>query len=214
MKTEEEIARILLASNAVTLRPQKPYKYASGILSPIYCDNRLLISLPEERRMIVDAFLDLIKESKAEFEVVAGTATAGIPHAAWISDRLGKPMIYIRQDAKDHGKQNSIEGSLRKGERVIVIEDLISTGGSSVNAVKGVRSAGGIVDSCFAIFTYEMKKAKESFRDARCKVYPLTTFSTLVKIAAQKGYISSEDEKTVLEWNADPEGWGRNMGFE
>ncbi len=176
MKREVEIAKILLESKAVTLRPEKPYRYASGILSPIYCDNRVLISLPEKRKIIIDSFIDLIKSSKIEFDVVAGTATAGIPHAAWIAHKLDKPMIYIRQKTKGHGKENSIEGILTKKDRTIIIEDLISTGGSSVGAVKAVKAKGGIVDACFAIFTYEMKKAKESFREVKCKVHTLTNF--------------------------------------
>jgi len=214
MSRESEIASILLDSNAVSLRPDKPFRYASGILSPIYCDNRILISLPDERKKVIDSFLSLINETKAEFEVVAGTATAGIPHAAWISDKFGKPMIYVRQTTKSHGKENVIEGLLQNNDNVIVIEDLISTGGSSVQAVKAIKAKGATVSGCFAIFTYEMKKAKDAFRDVKCPVHALSNFSTLVKTAKEKGLISSEDEKTVLEWNSDPSGWGRKMGFE
>ena len=214
MEREIEIARILLKSKAVALRPGKPFRYASGILSPIYCDNRLLISLPREREKIISAFLDTIKQNKINFDVVAGTATAGIPHAAWISDRLKKPMIYVRSESKDHGKENCIEGTLNKNDEAIVIEDLISTGGSVINAIKSVRSAGGKCDNCLAIFTYEMKKALDAFKDLNCRLFTLTNFSTLVKTASLEKYVSKKDEEIILEWSVDPQGWGRKMGFE
>jgi orotate phosphoribosyltransferase len=214
MRLEIEIAAILLESNAVTLRPEKPFKYASGILSPIYCDNRLLISLPQAREKIIEAFIASIKNIGLKFDTVAGTATAGIPHAAWIADRLKKPMIYVRSESKDHGKENFIEGTIHKGEEALVVEDLISTGGSVINAVNAIRNVGAIANNCLAIFTYEMKKAKDAFKGINCKLYTLTNFTTLVKLACEKNYISKENEKTVLEWNQDPQGWARKMGFE
>lgn len=212
--SKADIAKILLDSGAVTLRPGKPFRYASGILSPIYCDNRILISLPDKRELIRDSFAQAIKEHELEFDIVAGTATAGIPHAAWLSEKLSKPMIYVRQSVKAHGKQNSIEGILPKGDRVLIIEDLISTGGSSIAAVKAVKAGGGTVVGCISIFTYEMKKAKKAFKEVNCPVFSLTTFSTLVNAAKETGSITEDEEKAVLEWNKDPESWGRKMGFE
>lgn len=210
----EEVAKILLKIKAVTINTEEPYRYASGILSPIYCDNRLLMSYPEMRIQIVDAFLGLIKEKELDFDIVAGTATAGIPHAAWIADRLQKPMIYIRGGSKDHGKQNKIEGKLEKGQKVLVIEDLISTGGSSVAAVEAVKEAGGEVIACAAIFTYQMQKAKDKFEAAACPLYTLSNFSTLVDVTVQTGYLTDEKATMVKEWNKAPAEWGDKMGFE
>lgn len=205
----EEVARILLEAKAVMLNPSKPYRFVSGVLSPIYCDNRLLLSYPEMRVKIVESFLEKIRENNLEFEIVAGVATAAIPHAAWIAERLGKPMIYVRSSKKEHGKENLIEGKLEKGKKVIVIEDLVSTGGSSVGAVKAVKEAGGDVVACVAIFTYEMEKAERLFSEAECPLYTLTKFSTLVDVASKNGYMSEEETAKVLEWNKDPQGWGK-----
>ena len=213
-KTEELIAKILLESNAVTLNAAEPFRFTSGILSPIYCDNRILISLPEKRSSIIDNFIKVIKESAVDLAVIAGTATAGIPHAAWIAHRMNLPMIYIRGESKAHGKKNTIEGILNKGDRTVIIEDLISTGSSSVQAVKAVKEKGGVVLGCYSIFTYQMKKAKEAFEDIKCPVFSLTNFSTLVKVAKKEGFISEQDEKIISEWNGSPQEWGRKMGFE
>lgn len=209
---EKEVAKILLEIKAVTLSPDKPYTYASGIKSPIYCDNRLIISFPEKRKQIVDYFLDAIKD--LEFDIVAGTATAGISWAAWIADKLGKPMIYIRGEKKGHGKENQIEGKMEKGQIVLIIEDLISTGGSSFNAVQAVRDMGGVVENCAAIFSYQMEKAKQTFEQGRCNLITLSNFSVLVQTAFEEEYIDSEQRDKVLEWNKYPAGWGKKMGFE
>lgn len=199
------ISKILLDTKAVTLNPKEPYTYASGIRSPIYCDNRILMSLPRERKEIIQAFLKILEG--LEFETVAGTATAGIPWAAWVAEIYNKPLIYVRSKSKDHGKQNLIEGRLDKGQKVVVIEDLISTGGSSVSAVEAVKEAGGIVTDCVAIFTYEMQKAAAKFEEAKCNIHTLTNFSTLANVAGEQGHIDAEQREIVLEWNKDPEGW-------
>lgn len=210
----KEIADILLGIRAITLSPSKPYRFVSGIFSPIYCDNRLLMSYPEKRKKIIDYFVEVIRERNLDFDVVAGIASSGIPHAAWIAERLGKPMIYIRKKTKEHGKENLIEGKLEKGQKVVIVEDLISTGSSSVNGVEAVRDQGGIVENCLAIFTYEMEKAKENFRNARCELIPLSDFTTLIEVAEEKDYIKPEERLKTLEWNKDPQNWGKNMGFE
>jgi len=212
MARNEEIAKILLELKAVTLSPKEPYTYASGIKSPIYCDNRLVISAVEEREKVVQAMLEAVEE--LEYDVIAGTATAGIPWAAYLADRLKKPMIYVRDKAKEHGKGNQIEGKLEAGQRVLVIEDLISTGGSSVRAVEAVKEAGGIVEYTVAIFTYEMEKAKKSFEDASCKVITLTNFSTLIRVAKENELVTEEEGNAVLEWNKDPAGWAAKQGLE
>ena len=211
---KKEIAKILLEIKAVSVNPEEPFRYASGILSPIYCDNRIIMSYPEKRTNVIDAFIRTIEDNSLSFDIVAGTATAGIPHAAWIAERLGKPMIYIRGHSKEHGKQNQIEGLLGKGKKVIVIEDLISTGGSSVSAIEAVREAGGIVEDCVAIFTYGMEKAKMKFKEAKCNVFTLSDFATLVDIAADNGYIEKDKVKMVKEWNSAPSEWGKKIGFE
>ncbi len=211
---KKQVAEILLKIKAVTLNAKEPYRYVSGILSPIYCDNRLLMSYPEERTKIRDFFLELIKENNLEFDVVAGVATSGIPHAAWIADKLNKPMIYVRGKAKEHGKTNQIEGKLEKGQKVLVIEDLVSTGGSSVRAVNAVKEAGGEVVCCLAIFTYEMEKAKKQFEEANCKLLTLSNFSTLVGVASENNYITEEEKNKVIEWNKMPADWGKKMGYE
>lgn len=210
---EKEVAKILLEAKAVTLSPGEPYIYASGIKSPIYCDNRLLMSFPDKRKQIVKYFLEKIKDF-GDFDVVAGTSTAGISWAAWISASLEKPMAYIRGKSKEHGKQNLIEGKAVIGQKVLVIEDLVSTGGSSIAAVEAVREAGGDVVGCVAIFTYELEKAKKRFEEAKCKIITLSNFSTLVEVASETEYITEEDKAIVLEWNKAPADWGKKHGFE
>lgn len=206
---EFEVAEILLKNNAVTLSLDKPFTYTSGIISPIYCDNRLLMSLVSERTRIVDFYIEAIKKNGIDADVIAGTESAGIPWSAWIADRLNKPMIFVRKKHKDHGKENRIEGFLQKGAKVLVIEDLISTGGSSLAAVEAVREQGGDVLACLAIFSYQMSSAEKNFSDAKCMLIALSNFGTLVRVAAEKGYIKKEEQALVLEWSKNPEQWGR-----
>ncbi len=210
----KDVAKILLEIKAVTLSPQKPYRYASGMLSPIYCDNRLLMSYPDKRAKITDYFVRVVQERRLDFDVVAGIASSGIPHAAWLAEKLGKPMIYIRKEAKEHGKENLIEGKLEKGAKVVIVEDLVSTGGSSIAGVEAVRRQGGVVEQCLAIFTYEMQKAKDAFNQADCELIPLSDFTTLIKLAGAMEYIGQDEIEKALEWNKDPPNWGRKMGFE
>ena len=204
----EEVAEILLKAKAIILRPQEPFTFASGILSPIYCDNRLLLSKINEREQIVDYYLKKIEETGIEADVIAGVATASIPWAALIAEKMKKPMIYIRKANKDHGRENLIEGGIEKGQSVLVVEDLVSTGGSSLKAVEAVRSAGGVVGKCLAIFTYEMEKAKSGFEQAECELITLSNFSTLIKVAAEKGYIKEEEINMLQEWSKNPSEWG------
>ncbi|MBI2134412.1 orotate phosphoribosyltransferase [Candidatus Woesearchaeota archaeon] len=206
---KEETAKNLLKIKAVTLRTNPPYKWVSGILAPVYTDNRLLMSYPKEREEVVDSFVKAIKDNKIKVDVVAGIATSGIPWAAWVAEKLKIPMVYIRKKSKDHGKENLIEGKLEKGNNVAIIEDLISTGGSSINGVEAVRHAGCKVGYCLAIFTYELEKAKKSFEKAKVKLITLTNFSTLVNVAVKQDYLNESDRENVLEWAKNPEKWGR-----
>ena len=206
---DKEVAKILLKLKAVTLRVDPPYKWTSGILAPIYTDNRLLISYPQERDEIINYFLELLKKNRIEFDVVAGTATAGIPWAAWIAEKLKKPMVYARKEAKGHGKENLIEGKLEKNSKVLVVEDLISTGGSSISTINAVREADCEADFCVAIFTYKMKKADENFKENKCRLFTLTDFNALVEVASETGYIKKDEKNVVLSWSKDPEKWGR-----
>ena len=212
-KNSEKVAKILLSIKAISLSPKKPYRYSSGILSPVYTDCRLLMSYPKERATIISLYAKAIK-STGKFDVIAGTATAGIPHAAWIADKLKLPMIYVRGKVKDHGKGNQIEGKLIKKQKAAVIEDLISTGESSTETVRAIRKKGGNAYHIFSIITYGMKKSRENFNKWKIKLISLTDFPTVVKVAEQIGYIKSKDKDLILQWTNDPVSWGRKMGFE
>jgi len=207
-------AEILLEINAVALKPSEPFRYTSGLLSPIYTDNRLLMGYPEKRSEIIDGMIDLLKEKGIEFDVVAGTATAAIPHAAWLAEKTGKPMVYVRSKEKDHGKENKIEGFIKEGWKAIVVEDLISRGGSSVNTVQGLRAAGVEVNEIITIFTYNMNASVEKFSAEKVSLYALTNFKTLIETAVEKGYINEKEKDVALDWNKDPAGWGKKNGFE
>lgn len=194
-----EIAKILLKLKAVTLSPEDPYTWASGIKSPIYCDNRLTLSYPEERSQVEKGLVDLIKKEYPEVEYIMGTATAGIPHAAIIADAMELPMGFVRSSNKDHGKQNKIEGAKIEGAKVVVIEDLFSTGGSSIEAAKALEEVGYQVLGIVSIFTYNMKNAEENFEVAGFKHNSLTTFDELIEVAHEMDYIKeSEIEKLKL----------------
>lgn len=208
MNTAEKVAKLLLDLHAVTLNVQKPFTYASGILSPVYTDCRILISYPNKRQIIRDLYLEAISKTNKQFDVIAGTATAGIPHAAWIADKLELPMIYVRGKPKDHGKGNQIEGILKNGQKVAVIEDLVSTGESSAETVGAIRNAGGICSDIFAIITYGMKKSQEVFAKNDITLTFLTDFATVVTVAKQEGYIKKEEQAIIMDWISDPSGWG------
>ena len=214
MNISETVAKILLELNAISLNSKKPFRYASGILSPIYTDCRVLMAYPDKRRQIRDFYIEAIENSAASFDVVAGTATAGIPHAAWIADKLNLPMVYVRGKAKDHGKSNIMEGILNKGQKAIVIEDLVSTGESAINSVDAIRQAGGEISHVFSIITYGFTKAKQSFEENNLQLISLTTFKDVVQEAQKMNYIKKEDMQTILDWTSDPLTWGSRMSFE
>jgi orotate phosphoribosyltransferase len=207
MNREKVVAEILLKLNAVSLRTNPPFTWASGITSPIYTDNRLLISFPNERETIVDAFVEMFGNEIGDVFGFAGTATAGIPWASFLAQKLFKPMVFVRSSAKDHGKENLIEGKIESGKNYVVVEDLISTGGSSINAINAVRNAGGIVEHCIAIFSYELPKAKENFENANCKLHTLTNFTSLIETAMEMKYISPNEKEIILKWKENPAEW-------
>ena len=204
---QDKIAETLLKLNAVMLRTKPPFRWASGILSPIYTDNRILMSYPRQREIIVNSFIRLIKKNKIKFDGFAATATAGIPWAAWLSQKLKKPMVYVRSESKDHGRENLVEGKIEEGKTYIVVEDLISTGSSSMNTINAVRGKGGIAEYCIAIFTYELEKSKISFENANVKLFTLTDFTSFVKAALKNKYISKEQLNHIMDWKKHPEGW-------
>ncbi|WP_409275590.1 orotate phosphoribosyltransferase [Neobacillus sp. SCS-31] len=203
----KSIAAQLLEINAVTLRPLEPFTWTSGIKSPIYCDNRLTLSYPDIRKAIAKGLISLIHMHFPDVEVIAGTATAGIPHAAWVSAGMELPMCYVRGSAKGHGKGNQIEGRVDKGQKAVIIEDLISTGGSVITAAKALEEAGAEVLGVAAIFTYGLEKGKKELADAGLAAYTITDFPELAKIAADEGYIKEEELGLLMEWYKNPSEW-------
>lgn len=195
---EKKAAQCLLKIKAVYLRPEEPFTWASGIKSPIYCDNRLVLSYPAERSIIENGLTDLIKMYYPEAEAVFGTATAGIAHAALVAERMSLPTGYVRSSNKSHGRENKIEGRLVKGEKVVLVEDLISTGGSCLEAVKTLREAGAEVMGVISIFTYNIGRGHENFKAENCEYHSLCTLETLLDVAAETGYITPEQKKDVL----------------
>lgn len=203
-----QVAEILLNRNAVKLNVKEPFTYTSGLISPIYTDNRVLISYPEDRSVIVDGFIKLIEERGLKPEYLAGTATAGIPWASFVAERMGLPMVYVRNKPKGHGAGKQIEGYLPEGNSVLIIEDLVSTGGSSLNSVNAIRNEGkGLVHEVFAIFSYGMQKAEDAFREAGAALTTLTNVDVLLQVALEKGSLSEEDASEVKRFIADPENW-------
>ncbi len=201
-----KVARSLLQINAIKLSPQKPFTWASGLRSPIYCDNRLILSYPAVRKFIIDCFR--IKALQfPEVDYIAGVATAGIPHGALLAERLALPMVYVRSKPKAHGRQNLIEGRLEEGAKVLVIEDLISTGGSSLKAVDAIREASADVQAVMAIFSYQFEQARSAFEDARCQLDTLSNYSTLIELAEKENYIDKKALKSLKAWREDPHAW-------
>ena len=205
--TAKRIAKLLLEVQAVTLSPDAPYTWASGIKSPIYCDNRITMSYPDVRNEIARDLAELIKKEYPNVEVIAGTATAGIPQACWVADLLNLPMVYIRSKAKDHGKENQIEGRISQGQKMVIIEDLISTGGSVLDACEAAKREGAEVLGVAAIFTYELPKGTANFNERNIRLLTLTNYTSLIDVAQETGYIKMEDVETLQEWKKNPQEW-------
>ncbi|MCQ2168908.1 MAG: orotate phosphoribosyltransferase [Bacteroidales bacterium] len=208
---EKKIAGQLLGIKAVFLRPEEPFTWASGIKSPIYCDNRLILSAPEARTVVEQAIADKVKEKYPEAEMLMGTSTAGIAHAAIAASILGLPMGYVRGEAKTHGRNNRIEGRMEPGTKVVVIEDLISTGGSAIEVVEALREAGAEVLGIVSIFTYGMKKGLQRLAEAGVENFSLSNLDALVEVAAAQGYIAPEWKERILRFRDNPsdESWIR-----
>ena len=206
---EKKVAKALLEIQAVFLRPDEPFTWASGIKSPIYCDNRLILTSPEQRNIVENAIAETVKREYPEAEVLMGTSTAGIAHAAIAADILSMPMGYVRGSAKDHGRQNRIEGRLKEGQKVVVIEDLISTGGSVIDVVEALREAGAEVLGIVSIFTYGMQKGLDRLAAADVKNVSLTNLDAVAAEAADSGYIKAEDVVRLKKFRDNPsdESW-------
>lgn len=213
MNLGKDIAERLLNREAVIVRTDPPFTWASGIKSPVYCDNRKMLGFVEDREAIVEGFKQLIADNGLDFNVIGGTATAAIPWAAFLAAELHKPMIYIRPEKKEHGAGKQIEGFLPGGQKVLIVEDLISTGGSSVAAATAVREADCTVTDILAIVTWELPKSAATFKEAGLNLHTMTDYSNLIGLAASKGTIPSDKLQVVLQFKEDPEGWGAKMGF-
>lgn len=210
----ERIAKILLDTQAVFLRPEKPFIWASGIKSPIYCDNRLLLSFPDCRDAVENSIAEIVKKEYPDAEILMGTSTAGIAHAAIAADILDMPMGYVRGSAKGHGRGNRIEGKLKKGEKAVVVEDLISTAGSAIDAANALREAGADVLGVVSIFTYGMRKGIERLKESNLKNVSLSDLDTLVDVAVREKYITEEDKYKLITFRDNPEdeSWTKGVG--
>lgn len=203
----EEIALDLLKINAVILQPNDPFTWSSGWNSPIYCDNRLTMRYPKIRKKIAKQFVKYIENNFTDLDVITGTATAGIPHAAWVAENMDKPMSYVRAKAKAYGLGNQIEGGIQKGESTVVIEDLVSTGGSAISVVEALQFIGADIKAVLSIFTYGFDKAMKRFEKVGVPFHTLTDYSTLIEIASDNGYVNEKDLQTLAEWRKSPETW-------
>lgn len=199
----EQILSGLIEINAIQIKPDRSFTWTSGIKSPIYCDNRLTISYPVLRNQIAEGFAEVIAEKQLTVDVVAGCATAGIPHATLLADRLNKPTVYVRGQAKKHGQGNQIEGVIKRGDSVVIIEDLISTGGSVLSVVKAVEAAGGIVVAVLAIFSYGLEKASDAFSEAGVPYYTLANFDQLAELLIERNEITEQEAESLLEWREE-----------
>jgi orotate phosphoribosyltransferase len=204
----KKVAGYLLQIKAIKLQPSNPFTWASGWKSPIYCDNRKTLSYPVVRSYIRDSFAAVVRELYPDAEMVAGVATGAIAHGALAADKLGLPFIYVRSEPKAHGLGNQIEGYYEKGQKVVVIEDLISTGGSSLNAVRALREAGCEVLGMVAIFTYGFSKAADGFAAENCTLNTLSNYNALIEIAVETGYIGEAEVEALKKWRTDPSAWG------
>lgn len=204
---KENLAAQLLSIKAIQIQPQAPFTWASGLKSPIYCDNRKLLSYPDIRNSVKEGFVSLFKEYFPQADCIAGVATAGIPHGAILADALGLPFIYVRSKPKEHGLTNTIEGDLKHGERVLVVEDTISTGGSSLKAVEDLRAAGAEVVGMIAIYKYGFENAKKRFEDAGITLKTLTSYDFLLHAAIEANYISKDELGILNTWHKNPTEW-------
>lgn len=206
-ETSMALASFLLQIKAIKLNPANPFTWASGLKSPIYCDNRVTLSYPQVRTFIREGFVKMCLDKFGKPDVIAGVATGGIPQGALVAQELGLPFVYVRSEKKSHGMNNQVEGIINSGQSVVIIEDLVSTGKSSLNAVEALREKGAVIKGMLAIFTYGMDVAAENFKKNDCQLYTLTNYNTLVQKAAEESYIREEDLASLMEWKKDPQAW-------
>jgi orotate phosphoribosyltransferase len=207
--TQKEVSKKLLELNTIKIQPLSPFTWASGWKSPIYCDNRKILSYPDTRSFIRDKFAEIIREKYPHAEVIAGVATGAIAHAVLVADVLGLPFIYVRSKPKGHGLENLIEGEMKPGQKVVVIEDLVSTGVSSLKAAEAVNNFGAEVIGMVSIFTYNFNLARENFKKANIELTPLSRYQVLIDTALEMGEISKDQVETLMEWREDPANWGK-----
>ena len=208
-----QVSNILVDLGCIILRPHQPFKFNTGLISPVYTDNRLILSSPSDREKIVDLLIEKVKQIGIP-DVIAGTSTAGIPHAAFIAQKMDLPMVYVRLKPKEYGKTNQVEGSLRKGQIVIVIDDLISTGRSSLEVVNAIRKSGGKVTDIIAITTYGLKTADQNFAKNKIKIHTLTDLGHSCEVALEKGFLDAQKTKIIKDWANDPRNWAKKIGYE
>ncbi|MGM0622214.1 MAG: orotate phosphoribosyltransferase [Bacteroidota bacterium] len=207
--TQKEVSKKLLELNTIKIQPLSPFTWASGWKSPIYCDNRKILSYPDTRSFIRDKFAEIIREKYPHAEVIAGVATGAIAHGVLVADVLGLPFIYVRSKPKGHGLENLIEGEMKPGQKVVVIEDLVSTGVSSLKAAEAVNNFGAEVIGMLSIFTYNFNLARENFKKANIELTPLSRYQVLIDTALEMGEISKDQVETLMEWREDPANWGK-----
>ncbi len=210
---KDKISEILLKINAFTVNTKEPFKFVSGILSPIYLDCRRLISFPKERKVIIDAAVDIVKNEIGldNIDVIAGGETAGIPLASWLADRLNMPMIYVRKKPKGYGKQKQTEGILKPKQRVLLFEDMMSTGGSKVNFYNGIKNDGGVMKHCIVIYEYGYDSAKKAMEENGIRLHAMTDLGSVLELGNKIGYFKNEEIKEVKEWFKDPDKWGEKF---
>ena len=206
-ETSMALASFLLQIKAIKLNPANPFTWASGLKSPIYCDNRVTLSYPQVRTFIREGFVKMCLDKFGKPDVIAGVATGGIPQGALVAQELGLPFIYVRSEKKSHGMNNQVEGIINSGQSVVIIEDLVSTGKSSLNAVEALREKGAVVKGMLAIFTYGMEVAAENFKNNKCELFTLTNYNALIQKAAEENYIREDDLASLLEWKSNPQAW-------
>lgn len=211
---EKEIAEVLLKIEAVGFKLDNPITFKSGIISPVYVDNRKLPFFPNEWKVVLGGFKELIEKEKIDFDIIAGVESGGIPHSAALGFLLNKPSIFVRKKAKEHGTKSMIEGGNVNGKKVLLIEDLVSTGGSSIAGIESIRNEGGIVDDCLVIVSYDFKEAKVAFENAKVNLLPTTSFPIILDAAISSGKISDTDAEKVIEWFNNPHGWADKYGYK
>ncbi len=213
MSFAQQLAKISLEIGAIKIDPKNPFTWASGYRMPLYNDNRMLLGNADHRTLIAEGMQAIIEKELVRIDTVAGVATAGIPHATSLANLVKLPLIYVRSTPKEHGMKNRVEGILKSGQAVVVVEDLISTGGSALKAVDTVREAGGVVECCLGIFSYGFPEAKERFEKSQCQLHTLLTLDSLLQLAVKEGYVTSEEKQVVDTWRQSPFEWERQQGF-